>query len=60
MGSGTTLMVAKRMRRNSIGIDIIPEYYEMIKKQLKPVEPYLFEPDQDYEKAKPERRIALC
>lgn len=34
MGSGTTLIVAKRMNRNSIGIDIIPEYYQMVEKQL--------------------------
>ena len=53
MGSGTTLIVANRMRRNSIGIDIVSEYYEMVKKQLKPSELYLFEPKSDYGKAKP-------
>jgi len=52
MGSGTTLIVANRMRRNSIGIDIVPEYYEMVKKQLKSVEMYLFEPKVKYEKIK--------
>ncbi len=41
MGSGTTLIVANRMRRNSIGIDISREYYEMVKKRLQPVEMYL-------------------
>lgn len=30
MGSGTTLVVAKRMRRHSIGIDVVPEYCEMV------------------------------
>ncbi len=50
MGSGTTLIVANRMRRNSIGIDIVPEYYEMVKKQLKSVELYLLEPNVKYEK----------
>jgi len=59
MGSGTTLMVANRMKRNSIGIDIVPEYYEMVKKQLKPVELYLLEPEIEYEKNKPKRRIAI-
>ena len=59
MGSGTTLVVANRMRRNSIGIDIVPEYYEMVKKQLHPVELYLFEPKAKYEKTKSERRIAV-
>jgi site-specific DNA-methyltransferase (adenine-specific)/site-specific DNA-methyltransferase (cytosine-N4-specific) len=53
MGSGTTLVVANRMERNSIGIDIVPEYYEMVRQQLKPVELYLFEPKAKYEKAKP-------
>ena len=59
MGSGTTLVVANRMRRNSIGIDIVPEYYEMVRKQLQPVELYLLEPKAKYEKTKPERRIAV-
>lgn len=52
MGSGTTLIVANRMRRNSIGIDIVPEYYEMVRKQLQPAELYLFEPKSNYEKTK--------
>ena len=37
-GSGTTLFVAERMGRNAIGIEIIEEYYKMIKNQLE--EPY--------------------
>ena len=37
-GSGTTLFVAERMGRNVIGIEIIEEYYKMIKNQLE--EPY--------------------
>lgn len=41
MGSGTTLIVANRMKRHSIGIDIVPEYYEMVKRRLNPVELYL-------------------
>lgn len=59
MGSGTTLIVANRMKRNSIGIDIVSEYYEMVQKQLNPVEFYLCEPKADYEKAKPTRRISV-
>ena len=59
MGSGTTLSVANRMKRNSIGIEIVPEYYEMVRKELKPVELYLLEPKVKYEKTKPERRIAI-
>ena len=53
MGSGTTLLVAKQMKRNSIGIDIVPEYCEMVKSQLNPVEIYLLEPKKKYAKSKP-------
>lgn len=59
MGSGTTIIVANRMRRNSIGIDIVPEYYEMVKRQLKPTELYLLEPKVSYEKNKSERSISI-
>ena len=59
MGSGTTLSVANRMKRNSIGIEIVPEYYKMVKNQLKPVELYLLEPKVKYEKAEPQRRLAV-
>ena len=51
MGSGTTLMVANRMNRNSIGIDVVPEYCEMVQKQLHPVQLRIFEPKPKYEKA---------
>ncbi len=49
MGSGTTNIVANRMRRNSIGIEILPEYYEAVKNQMSPVELYLFEEQEEYE-----------
>lgn len=51
MGSGTTLIVANRLRRNSIGIDIVPEYCEMARKKLRPIDFYLFEERAKYEKA---------
>jgi len=59
MGSGTTNIVAKRMKRNSIGIEIVPEYYEMVKSEIQPIELYLLEPEIKYEKAKSEERIAI-
>jgi site-specific DNA-methyltransferase (adenine-specific) len=59
MGSGTTLSVANRMKRNSIGIEIVPEYYEMVKNQSNPVELYLFEPKLKYEKTKLKGRISI-
>lgn len=34
MGSGTTLIVAKRMRRNGIGIEILPKYFELTKSEI--------------------------
>lgn len=59
MGSGTTLIVANKMRRNAIGIDIVPEYYEIVREQLQPVELYLLEPKAKYEKTKPAGRTAI-
>ena len=59
MGSGTTLIVANRMQRHSIGIDIVPEYYEMVKQQFKPVERPQLELKLNYEEAKSERHIAV-
>lgn len=55
VGSGTTLKVAKRMRRNSIGIDLMPEYVEMIKSEIyTPKELLLFEKQAKYGKTKSE------
>lgn len=59
MGSGTTLIVANKMKRNSIGIDIVPEYFHMVKNQLTPVELYLLEPTVKYEKTETKRRYAV-
>ncbi|HMJ47153.1 MAG TPA: site-specific DNA-methyltransferase [Ferruginibacter sp.] len=59
MGSGTTLSVANRMKRNSIGIEIIPEYYKMVKNQLAPTKLFLLDPKAKYEKAESKRRIAI-
>lgn len=59
MGSGTTLIVANRMQRHSIGIDIVPEYYEMVKQHFKPVERPQLELKLKYEEVKPERHIAI-
>lgn len=51
MGSGTTNFVASRMRRNSIGIEIVPEYHAMVKSQLAPVDLFLLEERAKYEQA---------
>lgn len=52
MGSGTTVIVAERMKRNCIGIDIVPEYYEMVQEQVNNVSMYLLEEKQKYDKTK--------
>lgn len=56
MGSGTTNFVAQRMNRNSIGIEILPEYYNMVKAALEPVKLVLFEPKNEYEPTTDKRR----
>ena len=35
LGSGTTCEVAEKLLRNSVGIEIIPEYVEMAKRRIK-------------------------
>ncbi len=43
MGSGTTIKVAQRMHRNSIGIEILPEYYYLVKSKIDQIESSLCE-----------------
>lgn len=43
MGSGTTLFVSERLKRNSIGIDIMHEYYNLVFNKIKSTNYYLFE-----------------
>jgi len=54
MGSGTTVYVAQRMSRNAIGIEILPEYYELVQKELNFSDPQLvlFELESTYEEVK--------
>lgn len=59
MGSGTTNFVAQRMSRNSIGIEILPEYYEKVKSKLELVKLTLFEPNIDYESIANKRRHSI-
>lgn len=59
MGSGTTLFVAERMKRNSIGIDIVPEYYEMVKARLRSAELPLLKFKTDYGKTENTGRVAV-
>lgn len=59
MGSGTTNFVAQRLKRNSIGIEIMEEYYDMVKQKIEPVKLVLFDPKQKYAKTKVKRRLAV-
>ena len=36
LGSGTTMVVAEKLNRNSIGIELNPDYIEIAKKRMKP------------------------
>src|SRR3989339_584366 len=49
LGSGTTCEVAKELRRNSIGIEILPEYVKIAKESIKEKEYSLFEKRGKYE-----------
>jgi len=49
MGSGTTIKVAQRMKRNSIGIEILPEYYEVVDSQINKSQLYILEEQAVYE-----------
>lgn len=59
MGSGTTIEVANAMKRNAIGIEIMEEYYQMVKKQFAETQTFLFEPDTPYEETKPKKRKSV-
>lgn len=59
MGSGTTNFVAQRMMRHSIGIEILPEYYNIVSKQIEPVAYVLFDPKVTYERTETNRRYAV-
>jgi site-specific DNA-methyltransferase (adenine-specific) len=59
MGSGTTNIVAQRMNRNSIGIEIMKEYVEIVRKQIEPVKPVLLEPKKKYGKVRAGRSVAI-
>ena len=60
LGSGTTLRVAQKMRRNSIGIEIVPEYYKMALSEIDSTEYTLCEEQGKYETDKNKRSAKLC
>lgn len=52
MSEGTTNFVAQRKSRNSIGIEIKQEYYDMVQEQIDEKKLVLFEPEEISETAK--------
>ena len=59
MGSGTTIKVAQRMMRNSVGIEILQEYYNMAKSAVNEKEYFLLEEQPKYEPNGNERSCYL-
>jgi len=49
MGSGTTVLVANRLRRHAIGIDNVAAYYDMVKSKIEPVQMHLCDEVGEYE-----------
>jgi site-specific DNA-methyltransferase (adenine-specific) len=60
MGSGTTIKVANKMLRNAIGIEIMPEYVEMVKNEMDLLEPNIFGISNEEESIESERCTAVC
>jgi len=48
LGAGTTSEIAHSLRRNSVGIDIIPEYIETTKKKIPEIEMLVMENIEKY------------
>lgn len=59
MGSGTTNVVAQRMNRNSIGIEIVGDYYDMVTSELNIGQLRLMERKPTYETAESNGSIAV-
>lgn len=49
VGSGTTCEAAQRLGRNSVGIDVVPEYIALARVRLSPVKLTLFESGERYD-----------
>src|SRR4030066_818626 len=60
MGSGTSIKVAQRMMRNSIGMEILKENYEMAKSDVNEKEYLLLEEQAEYEPNRNKRSRKEC
>ncbi len=59
MGSGTTNTVAKRLKRHSIGIELVPDYFEMVKNELCATDHFQIVKPNNYEAPLPKRRVGI-
>lgn len=59
MGSGTSVVVAKRMKRHSVGIEIMPEYFAIVQELLQPTETLNLTPEPSNAKTDSKRRYAV-
>jgi len=55
MGSGTAVIVASRMGRRAIGIELSPKFFEMVEEKLVQNQYVLFDGKNEYVRAQPER-----
>ncbi len=46
-GSGTTCQVAQKLLRNSVGIEIMTDYYKVAKENITPTQYLLFEEEEN-------------
>lgn len=60
MGSGTTVIVAQRYKRNSIGIEIVPEFYKMVEETINPSELVLLDKSTKNAETKYSRSKKVC
>ena len=62
VGSGTTLKVAQKHNRNSIGIDILPDYLDIIKERTESSNRFIFLSEEEYNgwNHKPDRDTEVC
>jgi site-specific DNA-methyltransferase (adenine-specific) len=49
MGSGTTIKIAEKLRRNTVGIELHPHYYEMVVNDTKTKQLSMFDKKRRYE-----------
>jgi len=59
VGSGTTCLVAQEMNRNSVGIELLSENYELTNKRTEQLQYELFEKRAKYGKSHPKRNSRI-